>query len=88
MTIELKVRPGGNENKLIAKGDLFELTLKAQAESGMANAASIRFLSKQFKVPQKEISIKKGKTARSKVFEIGGISKQEFEDILGKITGR
>lgn len=82
MTLEVKVRPGGKENRLFRLGPVYNLNIKAKAVDGEANKAAIKFLSELFNIRQQEIALLKGKTSRLKVFEISGLTEEKLEGIL------
>ncbi len=78
-TITVKLTPGAKKNEIQGwEEDLFgEKTLKvcvtAIPEKGKANAALIKLLSKEWKIPKSAISIIRGETSRVKVLEVDGL---------------
>lgn len=88
MTFEAKVRPGGKQDRLFMSGDTLVLELKAKAVEGAANDAAARLLAKTFKIRRQDVLLKKGKTARFKVFEISGLSGDECAAALANVPRR
>ncbi|MBD3252073.1 YggU family protein [Candidatus Uhrbacteria bacterium] len=69
--ITVRVQPNASKNEIVGcVDDVWKIRLTASPTDGEANQALIRFLSKQWKVPQREIEIIKGKTSRTKVIRI------------------
>ena len=58
-----------------------KIKLKAPPVDGAANKELIKFLSKKFKIPKTDISIKKGGSSKTKEIEISN-SKSEIETML------
>lgn len=68
MIIEIHVKPGSNENKILEKGTVWKIAIKAKPEEGKANAELIKFLEKELK---NKVEIIRGKTSKKKVIKIG-----------------
>lgn len=74
--LRIKVIPKSNKNEIIetftdADGEeTIKIRIKAAPEKGKANAELIKFLSKEFGVPQATISIISGKGERLKLIKI------------------
>ena len=58
-------------------GGALKIKLRAPAVEGKANAALVRFLAEQLKLPQNAIVLKRGEKSRAKTIEIHGLSKEE-----------
>jgi uncharacterized protein (TIGR00251 family) len=58
-------------------GQAVKIRLRAQAIEGKANAALIRFLSKELKLPLHAIVLQHGHTSREKVIQVNGLSDEE-----------
>ncbi len=67
MILEIVVKPGSKENKLIKINGRLILFIKAKASHGQANKNIINFLSKKF---NKNVRIIKGLTSKKKLVEI------------------
>ena len=71
MYIKVKVRAGAKRDALAQKGpDSYEISVKAQAERGLANAAARALLASHFGINQKKLRLIKGATSPAKIFEI------------------
>lgn len=87
----LKVNAGAKHTKIagfMQIGDRFYLKIYINAipESGNANAALIKLLSKKFSVPQSDISIITGHSSSQKVIEIFcGAKLQDIENSIESI---
>ena len=74
--ITVKLTPNAKKNEVIGwEEDLLgERTLKVQVtavpEKGKANAALLKLLSKEWKIPKSAITIMRGDTSRTKVLKI------------------
>ncbi|KTD22196.1 Uncharacterised ACR, YggU family COG1872 [Legionella lansingensis] len=71
LQLEVKIKPGAKENKisLDSSGGL-QISLQARPEDGKANKMLIQYLSKYLKVTQKQMSILRGATSRTKLLGI------------------
>ena len=71
MKINVKVKPGGKQEKIdeVDKNN-FVIWLKEKPDKGMANKGLIKLLKKYFKVPISNIQIQSGFKSRNKVVEI------------------
>jgi len=49
MIIEIHVKPGSNENKILEKGTVWKIAIKAKPEEGKANAELIKFDGKYYR---------------------------------------
>ena len=72
MRIYVKVKPraGKNEVQKISDGE-YGVKVTAAPEKGKANEAVIELLAKYFRVPKSLISIVGGKSARTKIVDVG-----------------
>ena len=70
MIINIKVHPGSNSEKIVKISDKeLEVWLKERAVDGRANLALIKILSKEFRVSQRDVSIKTPRS-RNKIVKI------------------
>ena len=58
-------------------GDAVKVKLRAPAIEGKANAALVRFLAAQLKLPQHAIVLQRGHKSRDKLIRIEGLSEEE-----------
>lgn len=68
----VRARPNAPETKLLEVMDdeSLKIAIKAPAEDGKANAELIKFLAKEFGVPQANVKIVGGTTSRHKLVAI------------------
>ena len=79
----VKVTPRSSQNKIVSwDGEILKVRLKAVPEKGNANKELITFLSKELKIPQKQIVIAHGHRGRQKRLEFLGISKEDLLDLI------
>jgi uncharacterized protein len=71
MKILINVKPNASKQSLtIADNGIYRLELKSAPEKNKANLELIKILSKYFKVNQKDIVIKAGKSNQKKLVEV------------------
>jgi uncharacterized protein (TIGR00251 family) len=58
-------------------GCAVKIKLRAPAAEGRANAALIRFLAEQLKLPRHAIVLQRGKKSRDKLIRVDGLSQQD-----------
>ncbi|NGX38620.1 MAG: hypothetical protein K1000chlam2_01795 [Chlamydiae bacterium] len=82
--LSVKVTPRSSKNCIISwDGEELKVRLKALPEKGSANKELIAFLSKELKIPQKQIVIAHGHKGRLKRLEFIDISKEELLKRIG-----
>lgn len=75
LLITLHVQPGARRTEVAGlHGDALKIRLAAPPVEGRANAALVEFLAERFAVPQRAVSVVRGKQSREKVVEISGSS--------------
>ncbi|PMP69083.1 MAG: hypothetical protein C0190_00665 [Thermodesulfobacterium geofontis] len=86
MLLEIKVKPGSSEDRIIQfrEPNFLEISLKAPPEKNKANERLSQFLSKVFKIPKNQVKIVKGKTSKNKIIKIEGIIEKEAIKIIKK----
>jgi uncharacterized protein (TIGR00251 family) len=84
MTIlRVHVVPNAKRDSVVGEhGGAVKVKLRAPAVEGKANAALIRFLAKQMKLPQFAIVLKRGEKSRDKVIQIDGLSEEDVRNRL------
>jgi uncharacterized protein (TIGR00251 family) len=76
--LAVRLQPGASANRITGLGPAAEggetlrATVTAAPEKGKANAALIRLLSKNWKLPKSAITVAKGATERTKTIHIAG----------------
>lgn len=79
LRIEVKVQPRSSRNQISGEQDgALKVKLTAPPVEGEANQALINFLARVLKLPRKNITLIRGETARNKLIEIRGLSKEEI----------
>jgi len=84
ITLNLHCQPGAKQTKVVGTyGDCLKVSLQAPALENRANELLLAWLSKQLKVPQKQIQFISGQNSRKKCLEIwGSISPEQIVQIL------
>ncbi|WP_353202218.1 DUF167 domain-containing protein [Polynucleobacter sp.] len=82
--LNLHCQPGAKQTKTVGTyGDCLKISLQAPALENKANELLLAWLSKQLKVPQKQIQFISGQNSRKKCLEIWGpISPEQIVQIL------
>ena len=76
--LQVHVIPNARSDVVVGKhGGAFKIKLRAPAIEGKANAALLRFLGEQLKLPRKAIVLKSGEKSRDKAIQIHGLSKED-----------
>ena len=71
MKLSVKVKPNARQQKIEEDGmGNLVVWLKSHPVEGKANRELIELLSKKFKVPKSQISLKSGQASRQKIIEI------------------
>ena len=66
-------------------GGAVKIKLRAPAVQGKANAALIRFLAEQLKLPRQSIALERGHRSRDKLIRIDGLT---AEDVRTRMRAR
>jgi uncharacterized protein (TIGR00251 family) len=84
ITLSLHCQPGAKQTKVAGlHDDCLKISLQAPPLENRANALLVAWLSKQLKVPQKQIQFISGQNSRKKRIEIqGDISAEKIIQIL------
>jgi hypothetical protein len=89
--IHVRVIPRARRTEISGRrGDAILVRLAAPPVDGAANDALIAFLAGRLRIPQRQIAIVRGATARDKTVAIDGLTPAEIVDRLGvdgEITG-
>lgn len=79
VTFAVKVQPRAKRNAIIGElGDALKLALTAPPIDGRANEACIEFFANLLDVPRSSVTIASGKTSRSKVVCVVGLSAEDI----------
>jgi len=84
ITLNLHCQPGAKRTKVLGTyDDCLKISLQAPALENKANALLLAWLSKQLKIPQKQIQFISGQNSRKKCIEVWGpISPEQIVQIL------
>ncbi len=84
IALNLHCQPGAKQTKVVGLHDgCLKISLKAPALENKANEMLLAWLSKQLKVPQKQIQFLSGQSSRKKRIEIwGSITPEQIIEIL------
>jgi uncharacterized protein (TIGR00251 family) len=84
--LRVHVIPNAKSDCVVGKhGGRIKIKLRAPSVEGKANAALIRFLTEQMKLPRRAISLEGGQRSRDKRIRIDGLSEEEVLRRLSKI---
>ncbi len=84
LRIEIKVQPRSSRNQISGVQDgVLKVKLTAPPVEGEANQALVNFFARLLKIPRKNIVLIRGETARNKLIEIRGLTKDELLRTLG-----
>ena len=76
--LQVHVVPNARSDDVVGEhGGALKIKLRAQPIEGKANAALLRFLAEQLKLPRKAIVLKSGDKSRGKTIQILGLSKED-----------
>jgi len=77
-TLRVHVVPNANSNCVVGEhGGAIKIKLRAPAVQGKANAALVRFLAEEMKLPRRAIVLQSGQRSRDKSLRIDGLSEGE-----------
>jgi uncharacterized protein (TIGR00251 family) len=80
--INARIIPKSSRNEIIG-GDVVRIKVTSPPVDGKANKAVITLLSKQLKIPKKDVQIVSGEKSRNKKIRVYGISRSEFSKLTG-----
>ncbi len=84
--LRVHVVPNAKSDSVVGEyGGAIKIKLRAPAVEGKANAALIRFLAEQLKLPRHSIVLERGHRSRDKLIRIDGLT---AEDVRMRMRGR
>ncbi len=84
--LRVHVVPNAKSDSVVGEyGGAIKIKLRAAAVEGKANAALIRFLTEQLKLPRHSIVLERGHRSRDKLIRIDGLT---AEDVRMRMRGR
>lgn len=76
--LRVHVVPNAKSDCVVGEhGSAIKIKLRAPAVEGKANAALVRFLAEQMKLPRHAIVLQSGQRSRDKLLRIEGLSEEE-----------
>ena len=76
--VRVHVVPGAKIDGVVGEhAGAMKIKLRAPAVEGKANAALIRFLAEQLKLPRHSIVLERGRRSRDKVIRIDGLTEED-----------
>jgi uncharacterized protein len=83
--LRVHVVPNAKRDSVVGEhAGAVKVKLRAPAVEGKANAALIRFLAEQMKLPRFAIVLKRGEKSRDKVIQIHGLSEEDIRNRLAE----
>ena len=83
--LTLRVSPGARRSELVGRhGAGWKVRVTAAPEAGRANEAVLRVLAGALAVPRDRLAVVAGATARDKVIELSGLTREEAEQRLAR----
>ena len=84
--LTLRVSPGARRSELVGRhGAGWKVRVAEAPEAGRANEAVLRLLANALAVPRDRVAVVVGATARDKVVELSGLTREEAEQRLARI---
>jgi len=79
LTLKIKVEPRSSKSAIVGPyGDALKVKLTSPPVEGKANKELIALLSKELKIPKKDIEIISGQSSKNKVLKIIGLSRIDY----------
>jgi hypothetical protein len=88
IVFDVKVLARKRRNKIIFSGEDVLVELKSAPAEDMANRELVRYFSDKLSIPQKCLSILRGRSSRNKVIKAEGITREKFLELAVKNTSR
>ena len=83
VVIKVQVQTRASRDEVVGShGDSLKVRITAAPVAGAANKHLLKFLAKQLKIPQGQLSLKSGATSRAKSIAIEGMSADEVRQRL------
>ncbi len=81
--LRVHVVPNAKTDSVVGEhGGAVKIKLRAPAVEGQANAALVRFLAEQMKLPRHAIVLKRGHKSRDKLIRVDGLSQEDVHPRL------
>jgi uncharacterized protein len=77
--LRVRVVPNAKSDSVVGEhGGAVKIKLRAPAVEGKANAALVRFLAEQMKLPRHAIVLQRGHNSRDKLIRVDGLSQEDM----------
>ncbi len=81
--LRVHVVPNAKTDSVVGEhGGAVKIKLRAPAVEGQANAALVRFLAEQMKLPRHAIVLQRGHKSRDKLIRVDGLSQEDVHPRL------
>jgi uncharacterized protein len=81
--LRVHVVPNAKSDSVVGEhGGAVKIKLRTSAVEGKANAALVRFLAEQMKLPRHAIVLQRGHNSRDKLIRVDGLSQEDMRNRL------
>ncbi len=85
LLLHILVQPRASRSEIVGPhGDMLKVRLAAPPVDGAANEELVRFLAKEFGVPQRAIEIVAGRSSRRKTIRVTGVTQEKIDAVVGR----
>ena len=83
--LHILVQPRASRSEIVGPhGDMLKVRLAAPPVDGAANEELVRFLAKEFGVPQRAVEIVAGLSSRRKTVRVTGVTQEKVDAVGGR----
>lgn len=83
--LHILVQPRASRSEIVGPhGDMLKVRLAAPPVDGAANEELVRFLAKEFGVPQRAIEIVAGLSSRRKTIRVAGVTREAIDLVVSR----
>jgi uncharacterized protein (TIGR00251 family) len=87
LLLPVRVQPGAASNQIVGAYDgALKIRLTASPQRNRANRQLLDFLAHTLNVPAQNLSLHRGRSSRSKMVEIQGLSEQELIRLIRSLS--
>ena len=85
LLLHILVQPRASRSEIVGPhGDMLKVRLAAPPVDGAANEELVRFLAKEFGVPQRAIEIVAGLSSRRKTIRLTDVTQEKIDAVVGR----
>ena len=78
--LQLRVQPGASRDRIVGRyGEALKVAVSAPPEKGRANQAVVKLVADALGVAAGSVSVVSGRTGRSKIVSVEGVSQAEVD---------